>query len=130
MYHLSEHIDWRTKGYVTYVKDQGQCGSCWAFSTTGALEGQHFAKTSTLVPLSEQHLVDCSLLNFGCNGGNQDLAFDYIKVHHGIDTEETYPYMAQRQICQSHKKEIGANLTVHIYLYDENGNDSFVSYFF
>ncbi|CAF1511635.1 unnamed protein product, partial [Rotaria sordida] len=108
---LPDSVDWRTKGYVTYVKDQGQCGSCWAFSTTGALEGQHFAKTSQLVPLSEQNLVDCSLLNFGCNGGNQDLAFDYIKLHHGIDTEETYPYMAERQLCQFKKKNIGANVT-------------------
>jgi cathepsin L len=112
MYHPFENIDWRTKGYVTYVKDQGQCGSCWAFSTTGSLEGQHFAKTSQLVPLSEQNLLDCSRLNFGCNGGNQDLAFDHIKAHHGIATEETYPYLAQRQLCQFHKKDIGANLTV------------------
>ncbi|CAF1997897.1 unnamed protein product [Rotaria magnacalcarata] len=87
---LPDSVDWRTKGYVTYVKDQGQCGSCWAFSTTGALEGQHFAKTSQLVSLSEQNLVDCSLLNFGCNGGNQDLAFDHIKLHHGIDTVDGY----------------------------------------
>jgi cathepsin L len=115
MYRLFENIDWRTKGYVTYVKDQGQCGSCWAFSSTGAREGQHFAKTSQLVSLSEQNLVDCSLLNFGCNGGNQDLAFDHIKLHHGIDTEETYPYMAERHLCQFDKKNIGATLTVNIY---------------
>ena len=96
------------------MKDQGQCGSCWAFSTTGALEGQHFAKTSKLISLSEQNLVDCSLLNFGCQGGNQDLAFDYIKVHNGIDTEESYPYQAQRHSCQFDPKNIGANLTVTI----------------
>ena len=108
------------KGYVTYVKDQGQCGSCWAFSSTGALEGQHLAKTSELVPLSEQNLLDCSLLNFGCNGGNQDLAFDHIKLHHGIDTEQTYPYMAERQFCQFEEKNIGATLTVNIHLQDQN----------
>ncbi|CAF2791971.1 unnamed protein product [Rotaria sp. Silwood2] len=111
---LPDSVDWRPKGYVTPVKDQGQCGSCWAFSTTGALEGQHFAKTLQLVSLSEQNLVDCSLLNFGCNGGNQDLAFDYIKTHHGVDTEWTYPYMAQRQFCQFDRKNIGANLTGYV----------------
>ncbi|CAF0924678.1 unnamed protein product [Rotaria sordida] len=120
---LPDSVDWRTKGYVTYVKDQGQCGSCWAFSTTGALEGQHFAKTSQLVPLSEQNLVDCSLLNFGCNGGNQDLAFDYIKLHHGIDTEETYPYMAERQLCQFKKKNIGANVTGYARIEKHNEAD-------
>ncbi|CAF5125128.1 unnamed protein product, partial [Rotaria sp. Silwood1] len=112
-----------TKGYVTYVKDQGQCGSCWAFSTTGALEGQHFAKTSQLVSLSEQNLVDCSLLNFGCNGGNQDLAFDHIKLHHGIDTEETYPYMAERQLCQFNRKNIGATLTGYTRIQKHNETD-------
>ena len=110
-------LDWRPKGYVTYVKDQGQCGSCWAFSTTGALEGQHFAKTSQLISLSEQNLVDCSHLNFGCNGGNQDFAFDYIKEHHGIDTEESYPYEAQRELCHFERKYIGANLTVRNFLF-------------
>ncbi|CAF0847373.1 unnamed protein product [Adineta ricciae] len=120
---LPDSVDWRTKGYVTYVKDQGQCGSCWAFSTTGALEGQHFAKTSKLVPLSEQNLVDCSWLNFGCNGGNQDLAYDYIKMHHGIDTEQTYPYMAQREMCQFHKKDVGATITGYTRIQKHNETD-------
>ena len=65
--------------------------------------------------LSEQNLLDCSMLNFGCNGGNQDLAFAHIKAHHGIDTEETYPYMAERQLCQFNKKNIGATLTVNVF---------------
>jgi C1A family cysteine protease len=106
---LPASVDWRTKNAVTPVKDQGQCGSCWSFSTTGALEGVYSIQTGKLISFSEQQLVDCD--NFkhggkdhGCNGGLMDNAFSWIQKNGGLCSEETYPYISQTgqtQACQT-----------------------------
>ena len=110
---VPRRIDWRKKGAVTEVKDQGDCGSCWAFSSTGALEGQYFLKKNKLVSLSEQNLVDCSddYGNLGCDGGRQEDAFDYIKENGGIDTEKSYPYEAEDGQCRFTSTYASATVT-------------------
>ncbi|KAA0192936.1 hypothetical protein HAZT_HAZT008572 [Hyalella azteca] len=106
---LPDSVDWRTKGAVTPIKSQGQCGSCWAFSAVR----QHFLKTGQLVSLSEQNLVDCSghYGNEGCNGGLMEFAFRYIKDNGGIDTEESYPYTAVDGDCKFKRDDVGAEDT-------------------
>jgi cathepsin L len=117
---LADSVDWRTKVAVTPVKDQQQCGSCWAFSTTGSVEGANFLKSGSLVSVSEQQLVDCAggSGNQGCNGGLMDDAFGYIIKNNGIGSEASYPYTAHDGKC----KQVPSVATVSKYT-DVKKND-------
>merc|ERR1712147_478790 len=95
---LADEVNWVTKGAVTPVKNQGQCGSCWSFSTTGSVEGAMFLKTGKLQSFSEQQLVDCDKVDQGCNGGLMDNAFKYIESN-PLQLESAYPYTGQDGTC-------------------------------
>eukprot|EP00744_Colponema_vietnamica_P000561 GILI01001000.1.p1 GENE.GILI01001000.1~~GILI01001000.1.p1 ORF type:complete len:348 (-),score=126.50 GILI01001000.1:296-1318(-) len=114
---LPANFDWRDKGALTPVKNQGQCGSCWAFATTASVESANFIKNGELVSLSEQQLVDCDkecadpqTCDSGCGGGLPDLAMTYIKKN-GITSEQAYPYEGKDRQCRAESKPVAARLS-------------------
>ncbi|XP_067004458.2 cathepsin L [Anabrus simplex] len=118
---LPAAIDWREKGAVSRVKNQGSCGGCWAFGATGAIESQYLINGKN-VSLSEQNLIDCAddFGNLGCSGGFRNYAFDYIISNGGVDTEESYPYEAKDGRCRFNAKTIGATISSVVVLPEED----------
>jgi C1A family cysteine protease len=119
-------FDWRTKGAVTAVKDQGQCGSCWAFSVTENIESVWILyrglTNETLPPLAPQQIVDCDTSDLGCSGGNPPTAYDYVKSAGGLDDEKDYPYTAQDGTCAFKSADVVAKITG--YKYATDGDES------
>ncbi|XAR64282.1 Chymopapain [Bertholletia excelsa] len=105
---LPKSVDWRKKGAVTPIKNQGSCGSCWAFSTVAAVEGINQIVTGNLTSLSEQELIDCdTTYNHGCEGGLMDYAFQYIINSGGLHKEDDYPYLMEEGTCNERRGESG-----------------------
>lgn len=121
---LPENLDWRLLGGVSPVKNQFNCGSCWSFSTTGAIEGAHFVKTGNLIRLSEQALMDCSwgFGNAGCNGGWEQAAYQWVMKHGGLPLEDDYPFRSFDGRCRCNETQLYANITgwVEIPPHDNN----------
>jgi C1A family cysteine protease len=109
---LTDSVDWRTKGAVNDIQDQGKCGSCWAFSSTAAMEGAHFLASGKLLKLSEQQFVDCAPTSYGCQGGFETGAFSYALIH-PQELETAYPYTAKTGSC--HDDDTQGKVSVETY---------------
>lgn len=108
-------FDWRTKGAVTPVKDQGQCGSCWAFSATEEIESMWFLSNNTLPTLSPQQITSCDKTDGGCNGGDTPTAYAYVKSASGLESNSAYPYTSgtsgQTGSCKFDKTKVVATIS-------------------
>ena len=107
-----DELNYIEQGYLQGVKDQGSCGSCYAFSAIANLEGLYYKKMGKNKAFSEQMIVDCDTEDSGCNGGLMELTFDWVKSNGGIESEADYPYVGRKQTCKSDKSKYDADLTV------------------
>lgn len=121
---LPDSVDWRNYGYVTPVKDQGACGSCWSFGVTGVIEGAWMKATGQYVSLSEQNLVDCDTNDYGCSGGLHPVrgAYPWIVQNGGIETEADYPYYAQDMQCSNNPYK--PHYTIRAYYETRDGDEN------
>lgn len=103
---VPDAYDWRDRGAVSKVKNQASCGSCWAFSATGALESAYYLKYNQMVLFSEQQLVDCDTNQGGCAGGDEGVALYYIKNTGGLQLEDTYPYESRDGSCRYEQSKL------------------------
>merc|ERR1711894_580224 len=108
---VASSVDWRDQGYVTAVKDQKQCGSCWAFGAVASMEAAHFEKYGTTLQMSEQQVMDCDSRNSGCNGGWYDTAWQYMMEEGGIETSTDYPYTARGGSCKADSDKFECTVT-------------------
>jgi len=115
---IPAQFDWRAKGAVTPTKDQGQCGSCWAFSVTEAIESQWFLAGHSLPVLSPQQIVDCDKGdgNYGCSGGDTPTAYEYVIKAGGLDTEASYPYLGEDGTCKFQPDKVAAKISNWTYI--------------
>jgi C1A family cysteine protease len=131
---INSTVDWVSAGAVTGVKNQGQCGSCWTFSTTGSVEGAHFLKSGSLVSLSEQQIVDCATEKNGytdcdgCDGGMMDEAFQYVINAGGLETEDAYPYTAEDGKCAVKDNSFNSAATITGFQDVQSANETALMY--